>query len=45
MLPLTGHFAAGFGVSLAAELISRYLFFVSVVPKNMAASFFRREAA
>jgi DMSO reductase iron-sulfur subunit len=45
ILPLTGHFAAGFGVSLPAELLSRYLFFVSVVPKNMAASFFQREAA
>jgi DMSO reductase iron-sulfur subunit len=45
VLPLTGHAAYGFAVSLAAELFSRYLFFVSVVPKNMAASFFRREAA
>ncbi len=44
VLPLTGHLAAGFGVSLAAELLSRYLFFVSVVPKNMAASFFRSPA-
>jgi formate dehydrogenase iron-sulfur subunit len=45
VLPLTGHAAYGFGVTLAAELLSRYLFFVSVVPKNMAASFFRKEAA
>jgi DMSO reductase anchor subunit len=45
VLPLTGHAVYGFGFTLAAELFSRYLFFVSVVPKNMAASFFRREAA
>ena len=45
VLPLAGHAAIGFGLALAGELVSRYLFFVSVVPKNMAASFFRREAA
>ena len=45
ILPLTGQFVSGFGFSLAAELLSRYLFFVSLVPKNMAASFFQREAA
>jgi Fe-S-cluster-containing dehydrogenase component/DMSO reductase anchor subunit len=45
VLPLTGHSVAGFALCLASELLSRYLFFVSVVPKNMAASFFRREAA
>lgn len=45
VLPLTGHAAFGFALSLGAELLSRYLFVVSVVPKNMAASFFRREAA
>lgn len=45
VLPLTGHAAFGFALTLVAELLSRYLFFVSVVPKNMAASFFRREAA
>jgi len=45
VLPLTSHLAAAFGVALAGELLSRYLFFVSVVPKNMAASFFRRPAA
>jgi Fe-S-cluster-containing dehydrogenase component/DMSO reductase anchor subunit len=45
VLPLTGYFKAALGVCLAGELLSRYLFFVSVVPKNMAASFFRREAA
>jgi Fe-S-cluster-containing dehydrogenase component/DMSO reductase anchor subunit len=45
VLPLIGDFKAAFGVCLAGELLSRYLFFVSVVPKNMAASFFGREAA
>jgi hypothetical protein len=40
-----GRPAIGFVVALAGELLSRYLFFVSVVPKNMAASFFRREGA
>ncbi len=45
VMPLTGHAAAGFWLALASEMISRYLFFISVVPKNMAASFFRREAA
>ena len=44
VLPLAGHAAIGFGAALAGELLSRYLFFVSVVPRNMAASFFRREA-
>ena len=45
VLPLTGHAVYGFAASLAAELFGRYLFFVSVVPKNMAASFFRRDTA
>jgi DMSO reductase anchor subunit len=45
VLPMTGHAAAGFALALAGELISRWLFFVSVVPKNMAASFFVRELA
>jgi DMSO reductase anchor subunit/ferredoxin len=45
VLPLAGHAAIGFALTLASELLSRYLFFVSVVPQNMAASFFRREAA
>lgn len=44
-LPMTGHAGIGFAAALAGELISRWLFFVSVVPKNMAASFFVREAA
>ncbi|HWB83907.1 MAG TPA: DmsC/YnfH family molybdoenzyme membrane anchor subunit [Bryobacteraceae bacterium] len=45
VLPFTGHSAIGFAIALAGEWLSRYLFFVSVVPKSMAASFFRRKAA
>lgn len=45
VLPPSGHPRTGFSVALTGELLSRYLFFVSVVPKNMAASFFRKEAA
>ena len=46
-LPLAGHAAMGFCVACGGETIGRYLFFVSVVPKNMAMSFFgeHREAA
>ena len=44
VLPLSGHAGMGFWLALAGELVSRYLFFVSVVPKNMAASFFSRGA-
>ena len=36
---------AAFALALAGEILSRYLFFVSVVPKNIAASFFERRAA
>lgn len=43
--PLLGYMAAAFVLALAGELLSRYLFFVSVVPKNIASGFFRREAA
>ena len=39
-LPLAALLAA-----IAGELLGRYLFFVSVVPRNMAASFLRKEAA
>jgi DMSO reductase anchor subunit len=45
VLPLSGHPGIGFCLALSGEMVSRYLFFVTVVPKNMAASFFRREAA
>jgi DMSO reductase iron-sulfur subunit len=43
ILPLRVHGAAGLAVALAAafcgEILGRYLFFVSVVPKNMATSY------
>jgi DMSO reductase iron-sulfur subunit len=45
VLPLLNQPTAAFGLSLFGELLSRYLFFVTVVPKNMASGFFRREAA
>jgi len=45
VLPLSGHVAIALLFALPGELVSRYLFFVSVVPRNMAESFFRREAA
>ena len=45
VLPLLRYPVAGFTLALAGELVSRYLFFVSVVPKNIASGFFRREAA
>jgi formate dehydrogenase iron-sulfur subunit len=38
--PLAGFFAPALAAALAAEWIGRYLFFVSVVPRNMAAGFF-----
>lgn len=46
-LNLAGFAAAGFALAFAGEVLGRYLFFVSVVPKNMAMSFFgpRQEAA
>jgi DMSO reductase anchor subunit/ferredoxin len=37
--------AANFGLALAGEWLGRWLFFVSVVPKNMAAAFTRKDAA
>jgi DMSO reductase anchor subunit len=40
VLPLVGWIAVAFVVALAAELAGRYLFFVTVVPKNMARTFF-----
>jgi formate dehydrogenase iron-sulfur subunit len=50
ILPLRTHAAAGLAVALAlafcGEILGRYLFFVSVVPKNMAASYMSgRQAA
>jgi hypothetical protein len=46
-LAVAGYPAAGFVAAFAGEVIGRYLFFVSVVPKNMAMTFFgqHREAA
>jgi DMSO reductase anchor subunit len=38
-LPLCGLTAAGLIVLLCSEIAGRYLFFVSVVPTNMAATF------
>ena len=38
-LPLCGVPAAGFVALAAGEIVGRYLFFVSVVPTNMAATF------
>jgi DMSO reductase anchor subunit len=45
VLPMLGYAAAGLGLALVGELLGRYLFFVSVVPRNMAAPFAGREAA
>jgi len=43
VLPLQAHGTVGLAIALAAafcgEILGRYLFFVSVVPKNMAASY------
>jgi DMSO reductase iron-sulfur subunit len=44
-LPLLGHPVPALLAALTGEFLSRYLFFVSVVPKNVAASFFHRGAA
>jgi len=44
-VPLAGYGKFGLLPALAGELISRYLFFVTVVPRNMAASFMAKEAA
>ncbi len=45
VLPLIHQPAVAFLLALSGEFLSRYLFFVSVVPKDMASGFFRREAA
>ncbi len=45
VLPSLGYAIPGLLLALAGELLGRYLFFVSVVPKNMAASFFSGRAA
>jgi formate dehydrogenase iron-sulfur subunit len=47
LLPLLSHgpllTATAFALALAGEILSRYLFFVSVVPKNMAAPYVAAE--
>jgi formate dehydrogenase iron-sulfur subunit len=49
ILPLRAHVAAGLVLAFAAafigEIIGRYLFFVSVVPKNMAACYLSSQKA
>lgn len=45
VLPLTGHLWLSIIVALGGELLSRYLFFVAVVPKNIAATFFAAQEA
>ena len=44
-LPALGFGGAGFALAAFGALIGRYLFFVSVVPKNMAMPFLERRAA
>jgi DMSO reductase anchor subunit len=44
-LPLLHLPVAALLAAIAGELLSRYLFFVSVVPRNMAAPFLKKEAA
>lgn len=39
VLPLIGQSAAAFAAALFAELLGRYLFFVTVVPKNIARTY------
>ena len=39
LFPVTGGALASLALTLAGEILGRYLFFVSVVPKNMAASY------
>lgn len=44
-LPALGFVGGGFALAATASLLGRYLFFVSVVPKNMAMPFFERRSA
>ena len=44
-LPALGFAGIGCGLAVSGALIGRYLFFVSVVPKNMAMPFLERKAA
>jgi hypothetical protein len=43
--PSGGWMAAAFALTLGGEWLGRYLFFVSVVPKNIAAAFTSGERA
>ena len=45
VMPLAGYERFGLLPALLGEFTARYLFFVSVVPRNMAASFIAKEAA
>ncbi len=45
LMPLAGYPLAALPVAIAGELLGRYLFFVSVVPKSQALSFFSVKAA
>jgi DMSO reductase iron-sulfur subunit len=45
VLPALHYPVAALLVAITGELMGRYLFFVSVVPRNMAAPFLRKEAA
>ncbi len=45
LLPLAGFPLAALTVAIAGELLGRYLFFVSVVPKSQALSFFSMRPA
>jgi hypothetical protein len=49
VLPLQSHgistLVAALATAFAGEILSRYLFFVSVVPKNMAASYLGSQKA
>lgn len=44
-LPAIGYVGTGLSLAVMSALLGRYLFFVSVVPKNMAMPFFERSAA
>jgi DMSO reductase anchor subunit len=45
VLPLVGRPVWALSLALAGEMVSRYLFFVGVVPKNVADGFMARRAA
>jgi len=45
VLPLVHLPAIALLLATCGELVGRYLFFVSVVPRNIAAPFLRKEAA